>query len=173
MFIFVLLIIVNYLCTVLHIYFKLYKYATVDGNNTTKSWELEPYMCICKFLFSFYLRVNITLFFTVRLCELLVTDGVMNFFEPHCFWTCMSENVPLFHGDKCSWNTTNKQRKWKPSLGRSETIGNSGSTHTVTAAASDQNQPTNSLNHHRIFKCNIPVDGKGLFVSGLIYYKGQ
>lgn len=48
----------------------------LDGNNTTESWDLEPYTCLCVFFlyvpsFPFYLKLQKTLFynFLFVLCQ--------------------------------------------------------------------------------------------------------
>lgn len=109
----------------------------LDGNNTTKSWELKPYMCICMFLF--FLTVNRSCtqitkvmfplylrsehyredFSTARLSDLLVfvTDCVMDGFlslppRPYYLWICTSEKADrVYVGNKCSFNTTSYEAK--------------------------------------------------------------
>lgn len=101
----------------------------LDGNNTTKSWELKPYMCICMFLFFFYRSciqsvTNIIHHPLFKIWALRKPFLQWNYllFVTSASWTTLFMNMHVWKSNKCSFNTTNYRKfeaERKRSLNRS------------------------------------------------------
>ena len=72
------LFVINYLCTVFHIYFKLYN--ILDGNNTTESYKLKALRVYLTQKYAvFSLAINLTVFQFDFKCVLFGSRDVVSY----------------------------------------------------------------------------------------------